>query len=162
MILKLDGTQNRFFALANENKVPDLDVVKYLNQIRYATLNIRSYELENGDELEIPMIDDNGYSYIGITNGLKAYIQGCDAADGIYTLMDRKNIIYVENGKVKSVITPVIYTTKYGVKVEVHQKNSTTVTAGDKVYFNGSTAPDGKYRLGFLNTIRVRSGEVVK
>jgi hypothetical protein len=33
MVLRIDGLENRFFLLANENIVPDLDAIKYLNKL---------------------------------------------------------------------------------------------------------------------------------
>ena len=53
MILKMDGTNNTFFVLANENIVPDSDAYGYLRQLRNKTLNIATLELATGETLEV-------------------------------------------------------------------------------------------------------------
>ena len=53
LILRLDGTDNQFFMLANENVVPDLDVTKYLKELRYQKLKIKPIYLVDGRILEI-------------------------------------------------------------------------------------------------------------
>ena len=53
LIMKLDGTNNQFFVLANENIVPDLDVRRYLIKLRRKKLYLYARTLNDGRELEI-------------------------------------------------------------------------------------------------------------
>jgi hypothetical protein len=160
LILKVDGTSNNFFALANENIIPDLNIVKYLKGLKERHLKTKCYELVNGRELEINMMDDYRNEYDDIAVGLTAYVQGNQAPDGGYKMSDPKKFVYIKDGKIKTIITPKFYITRDGIKIEVHQKVSFTISLGDKVYLKGIAAPDGKYKLGFLSSIRVRNGVV--
>jgi hypothetical protein len=49
LILKLDGTSNDFFALANENKLQDLNIIGYFNDILYKQERL----LETKQEIEL-------------------------------------------------------------------------------------------------------------
>ena len=53
IVLKMDGTNNNFFVLANENIIPDLDAYSYLRKLRYRNLNITTRKLTDGKVLEI-------------------------------------------------------------------------------------------------------------
>ena len=67
MILKLDGTENRFFILANENLVPNLDAKEYLKNLRYQKLRIAEINLSDGRILEIQR-DNEQYEKARIGN----------------------------------------------------------------------------------------------
>ena len=58
LVLRLDGTDSRFFILANENVVPDLDANRYLKELRYQKLKIAETKLIDGRILEVQREDE--------------------------------------------------------------------------------------------------------
>lgn len=70
LILRLDGTSDKYFALANENIIPDLDIQKYLNskiqpvvthsiqsakKINATNQNLKKFILNNGTPVYIDL-----------------------------------------------------------------------------------------------------------
>ena len=53
LILKKDGTDNDFFALANENTLPDYNIPKYLNTLKCKEFKIEERKLINGNFIQI-------------------------------------------------------------------------------------------------------------
>lgn len=80
MVLKIDGTTNDLFILANEIIIPDLDVKKYLQSVTYRKYNVITRRLENGKTLEIY----RGSSEAPLQIGMKATIDGEQPDDGKY------------------------------------------------------------------------------
>ena len=108
LILKLDGTDNRFFALANENMVPDLNVERYLSDMRNKKLNIAKDELITGKIIEF--IHDPGYDR-------KVLIEGNTPKDGSYISKKSNKRAVVENGRLKYVTKLIQYTTEDGLTI---------------------------------------------
>lgn len=87
MIWKLDGTISEYFMLANENLVPNLDIVryierKYIDKNNYNFINTKAIltkkiELINGDKIEI-YTDDNVYE------GKEVMLNNSKPENGIY------------------------------------------------------------------------------
>lgn len=156
MILKLDGTDNKFFILANENLVPDLDAFRYLKELRYKKLNLTTRKTNDGRIIEIQRWQN--YETVEIENAV--FFEGEEAQDGKYTLSSEDRILLVKNGKIKNIQNIMEYKTKDGVVLTVEQSFNTRMF-GDDVYINGASAPDGKYKLGFLSSIKVKDGKIV-
>jgi hypothetical protein len=53
MILKVDGTKHEFFVLANQNTIPDLDVMGYLEGLRFKGFNSKKVKLKSGQDLTL-------------------------------------------------------------------------------------------------------------
>ncbi|MFW5701128.1 MAG: hypothetical protein ACOCWM_05500, partial [Cyclobacteriaceae bacterium] len=53
MILKKDGTDNDFFALANENSLPNYNIIDYLHSLKKRKFNIREFILIDGCTLQV-------------------------------------------------------------------------------------------------------------
>ena len=65
MILRLDGTDSRFFILANENIIPDLDVNGYLKKLRNKKLKIVEIKMIDGKILEVQKKNESEPPQIG-------------------------------------------------------------------------------------------------
>ncbi len=68
IILKLDGTQKEVFALANENLIPDLNILNYIEN--WKKVNLINDNLSNNKDISIKSIDHHkklqaGYSSEG-------------------------------------------------------------------------------------------------
>lgn len=161
LILKMDGTSNHFFMLANENLVPDLDGIKYLEQLRKKELNIFTRELINGDVLDIQGIDEYGNHVGGIAIGQPVLHNDKIAVDGRYLRKDRQIIYEIKNGKIHRILNRIEYLFTNNQILEILQSSPGTREKGDEVYINGKPAPDGKYNFGLFNSIKVKNGRIV-
>jgi hypothetical protein len=157
MILKLDGTQNKYFALANENQIPDLDVFTYLKKLRYTKLNIVINELCDGRTLEIQRYADRTDAY----RGNRVYIDSEEVEDGSYCMkLDNRKIV-VKQSKIEAILYRNKYITKDGIELSIEQSEMGYRRCNDFVFINDLPAPDGKYIIGVLNSVKVRKGMIV-
>ena len=152
LILKVDGTNDDVFALANEMKVPDLNIEKYIKSIYYKRNGIRTRELYDGQELEV-----HGSLYIGT----RVSIHGEAAPDGKYRLHGESLSYKIQSSRICDVYQ---FKTNYlpEGKLEVECLGSQGYYVGGAVLLNGVPAPDGKYKIGWLKTIEVKDGELIK
>lgn len=109
LALKLDGT-NDFFVLVNQNRVPDLDVTRYLKD---------KYLKETRSNTNV---------------GSK--------------VLEGRNVTYnVGNDE---------------MIIHFAYASQSMPYYGDSAYVHGKPAPDGKYKIGFLNNIHVLNGQISK
>lgn len=152
LILKLDGTDSRFFALANENILPNLNIQSYLQKLRRAKLFISTKVLTTGQTLEIP--------YYDINNNNPIYIDGEVPEDGDYITKNTNERYTVRDGLLKQSYKLNTYTTKNGLDIYIDQRY-TTYHESDFVYRDPNrTTPlaDGTYKLGLFKKIKVKDG----
>lgn len=158
MVLKIDGSNNQLFVLANETIIPDLDVKKYLQSLTYRKFNVITGRLENGKTLEIYRGNINSQPQIG----MKATIDGEEPQDGKYKSMDTGRYYEIRNGKVFRITQPFEYLTTDGISLTIEQTYANSISVGDLVYINNQLAKTGKYKLGLLNVITVVNGVITK
>ncbi|MEO0133035.1 MAG: hypothetical protein ABIK73_08925 [candidate division WOR-3 bacterium] len=158
MVLKIDGSNNQLFVLANETIIPDLDVKKYLQSLTYRKFNVITGRLENGKTLEIYRGNINSQPQIG----MKATIDGEEPQDGKYKSMDTGRYYEIRNGKVFRITQPFKYLTTDGISLTIEQTYANSISVGDLVYINNQLAKTGKYKLGLLNVITVVNGVITK
>lgn len=158
LILKMDGTKDDFFVLANENIIPDLDVYRYLNELKYKNLKIVKKKLFDGRILEV--IEPSSFEDTLVGN--KVTINNEKVSNGIYKsdLNDQKYII--ENSIIKKVLYDKKYLTKDGVELIVEQSYLYSYAIDDTVKRNGIQVRDGKYRIVGAKNIVVRDGRIVE
>jgi hypothetical protein len=114
LILRLDGTENKFFVLANEDVVPDLDVNNYLNNVRQQKFNFTFTELVNGKILEI----ENGFGYVSNSSvGHKVTIDASEVEDGKYPTKDNKFIFEIADSTLITLTTIIAYNNPENVKI---------------------------------------------
>jgi hypothetical protein len=159
LILKMDGTNNNFFVLANENIVPDLDVYTYLKKLRYRNLNIISRKLTDGKTLEI-IIGENEYE--GPKIGMNVTIEAEYVSDGIYKTEEWNRKYVVKNSMIASIIHEVTYKTKDGIEIMVEQKIQEYYLKGEKVWINEKQAENREYRVIGARNIVVKEGKILK
>lgn len=158
MILKLDGTDNRFFVLANENMIPDLDADRYLKELRYQKLRITAVELVDGRILEI----QNEYG----TNpsiGQSVSIDSEPIEDGEYQLADKGKRYDIRKGKIFRILTETRYVNPAdGKEIVILQKFHDFPSKGDSVFIYGMPAEDGIVDFTKSKRLIVKDGKVVK
>jgi hypothetical protein len=166
MILKLDGSSDKFFILANENKIPDLNVFKYLEQLRYREFKIVTRIVTGNQKLEI----HNGHRQDDLNFGLKVTLDGKNIDDGEFfineinpkTLLDEKKKFVIKFGKLLSIVYIKDYLTVQNITLTFEQMEQYFFSRGDKVLINESPAQDGVYKLKGGKKIVIKNGMFFK
>ncbi len=158
MILKMDGTNNNFFILANENIIPDLDAYTYLKKLRYRKLKIVARKLANGKTLEI--IPEDDYSDPEVGNSVT--IDTEEILDGTYRSENQRVKYLIKNSIIISILYEVTYKTKNGCDIMVEQKDQYSYSIGEQVWINGEHAEDGNYIVLGGRNIIVKDGKIFK
>ncbi len=164
IILKLDGTKNDFFALANENIVPNLDIIGYLNNLLFEELRpqkliTRTYELENG--LNIEVHSDIYLEGLGNKN-IRVTIDEDDVKNGFYKIRNTETTIVVKDSQIIETTYDKKYITEDGTTICILQHHFYSVSKKDYVLINGQLAEDGCYFLNKNKKIITESGLVKK
>ena len=162
MILKLDGTENRYFILANENIIPDLDAYKYLKRLRYRKLEIVERRLIDGRVLEVQSPYSGTPSY-----GSRVTIDAARVEDGKYQLKEEHKYYEIKRGAITKIITEKKYTNPDGKEIFIHQNDNEKICFGDSVYMDGkpyrvSVITDEKINFTEAKHLIVREGKVVR
>jgi hypothetical protein len=158
LILKLDGTDNQFFTLANENVIPNLDISQYLYNIRNEKLFFSSQKLVDGTILDIQRKD----LYTSIAEGDKVSINDKNIPDGMYPIDDKIKIYEIKNNEIIQIFTVKNYYTANKKEITVHQKKYWEIYEGDNVFINSETATDQLIRLKNGRSLLIVDGKINK
>lgn len=153
MALKMDGA-NENFILANEQIIPDFNVSEYLMKLYYQKNDIGVIKLKNEVLLEVYNFN-NGISTNSVT------INGEEVRDGILENLNTTRKYEIKNSRIKRILIDEIFRTDKG-DLLIEREINFSYSYGDSVLMDGNKAPDGKYRLGFMNYLYIKNGYVVK
>lgn len=153
MILRKDGLKSENLILANENLLPDLDVVKYLKKLFYQKHGVTIAKLKNGQALEL-------HHYDGYIVNNKVTIESEEVNDCTVETADLKNRFVIQNGRITKVLVKREYQTKQGLIV-IEEEQNRSPSKGDYVLMNNRLAPDGKYKISLFKSITVADGKIV-
>lgn len=158
LIMKMDGTNNQFFILANQNIIPDLNVRKYLMYLRRIKLALIERRLYDGRKIEI---GENSINKHGL--GSHVTIDAEPLEDGKYKL-DNNNYYLVKKNKISGVLTEVKFTNPDKKEIFIHKHNNHFYNPknGDYVYIEGMPAEDGVINFSKSKNLIVRDGRVVR
>ena len=156
MILKMDGTNNTFFILANENIVPDLDAYRYLRQLRIKALNIETLELTTGETLEVVLHPGS----TSIQTGNRVTINTSTIPDGNYKIHNTNITLAIKDCLIEEKIYSYSYQTKDDQELIIDQKYHTEYRLGDRVWLKGALAPDGEYKIPGRQRLTVKGGKI--
>lgn len=159
LILKLDGTENRFFILANENLVPNLDAKEYLKNLRYQKLRIAEMNLSDGRILEIQR-DNEQYEKARIGNIVTVESEFID--DGKYQLSEQNKYIEINKGKVLKILIETTYTNPDNQEIIIQQQDIWKICNGDYVYIFGKQVDNAIINFSKSKNLIVRDGIVVR
>jgi len=152
MVLSLDGLTNEQYIFVNEQKIPNLNYEKYLQNLFYKKNNITAVKLTTGEMLEV-------YKYENTLIGLAATING-EIHDYIEVeTIKTGSIIQIKNGYISKVLAKATYETNKGTIIIIQDAKP---YFGDRVFQNGKPAQDGVYKIGIFKKIEVRSGIIIK
>ena len=159
MILKLDGTNNRFFILANENIIPDLDAKKYLKNLRYQKLCIKELNLADGTILEIQRRPEQFYE---IEIGNLVSVDSEPFEDGKYQLNQENKFIEIQHGSVYKILTEKTYKNPEAQEIIIQQQVSGAILNGDYVFMYGKPILNAVINFSRKKKLIVRDGMVVR
>lgn len=162
IILKLDGTQNEFFALANENFVPDLDVVKYLNSLieKHTTIEQKKeYVLEDGSKVEV--YTDKPLPNL-VNNNILITLDNKNIKDGYYKLKDTRSTLVVKDSRIIRTLAEFKYVLEDGKTLTILQRNHFDVSTNDYVLNNGKLVENDYYFLHKNKKILTNKGMIEK
>jgi hypothetical protein len=159
MVLKLDGTENRFFILANENIIPDLDAKKYLRQLRNQKLCITETILADGTTIEIQREEDQ-YERAKVGNVVSIDTETID--DGKYQLNEREKYIEIQKGKIHKILIDTRYTNPDNHEIIIQQQDIWEIKNGDYVFMLGKPVETGCINFSNSKNLIVRNGKVVR
>lgn len=139
MILKLDGTTNQYFILANQNIIPDLDTERYLIEAWWKKFNITQVQLLNGKVIEIHREPETYNPKAGNIVTFEAQ----EIEDGNYLLANSHLCYEIKGGKIQTILSEYIYTKTDGQDIYIHQHNNNGIGIGDYVFINEKVIADG-------------------
>jgi hypothetical protein len=157
MILKLDGTDNNFYVLTNENVVPDLDASRYLKELRYKKLKLIESKLSDGRVLEVKRQNE---TFDNPRIGDLVTIEAEEIEDGKYKMKDNK-IYKTQDSRIIKILTETTYTNPDGVEIVIEQKFPDSINIGDKVFIYGQRAKDGLLNFSTSKFMVVQNGRFV-
>ena len=103
LILKKDGTDQEFFPLVNEQKIPNYDIVQYLLELRNEAENISRIHLQDGKFMEVRGIEN--LSDCNEYEGKKAEVfdysdRKSSIANGFFFSLDNDFEFHLKNGTI--------------------------------------------------------------
>ena len=159
LLLKKDGSENEFYALANENVISDYNIPKYLHAIRRKKLNIASFELFNGAILQLCEASnryDVSYDIGKNVEMLNSNYELINVNDGSYISHDKKMTFYLKNGKLENVKKNLLLNSKDGSIYEVEVGTDFSVNLNKRISLNGNPVINKRI---ILNDLVVYAGE---
>lgn len=165
MILKLDGNTTDFFVLANQNIIPDLDVLNYLDANYSKPIHVnKKSTFKPLYEKELPLTNGNVLQIVknlGYFGSTEVKINHKHVPDGFYRLSD-SNIAYeIQGSRIKMEYYIEKFKQDNGLFIEVGGNRISGITKGSPVWLNGNEAPDGQYKKGWFAKIEVRNGRII-
>jgi len=147
LILKTDGTENDFYALANENTLSYAKIPQYLNLIKCKQFNIKEIKLFPKNILQIHQ-GQSGYG-----NG--KYVEVIDEAfgnifvsDGKYLVGDKSQTYHIQDNKVIAVTDNIVWELGNGKTIEIENGVAyySKRNIGKKTTMNGQTITDDRLK----------------
>jgi hypothetical protein len=161
LILKIDGNQDKYFILANENLIPDLNVTKYLKEFRNKKLNIFEIESSDGKTLEIQKIDfQTENERIGnlVTHNSEIIL------DGNYLVDNKKRLIEIKNSRIFKIYHEAKYKNPDGKIISIYHKDTFTwsISNGDILYINEKNIESGIINFSKTKNLVIQNGKIVR
>jgi hypothetical protein len=159
LILRLDGTENRFFILANENVVPDLDAYRYLKDLRYQKLKIVESKLFDGRIFEVHRADLNK-EIPEVGNTVTENAEPIE--DGEYRLENENQLYEVIRGRIFKILTETKYTNPRGQEIIIQQQDNNKIKPGDYVFMFGKKIEQAIIDFSKSENLIVKDGVVLR
>jgi hypothetical protein len=158
MVLRLDGTDSRFFILANENVVPDLNANRYLKKLRYQKLKIAETKLIDGRILEVQR--ENEWQQPQIGNPVTEEAETIE--DGKYQLAKQNQYFEIKKGRIFKILTETKYSNPSGQEIIIQQQDNWKIKHGDYVFMFGKQVDNAIIDFSKSKNLVVRDGIVIR
>jgi hypothetical protein len=158
LVLRLDGTDNKFFILANENAIPDLDAIRYLKQLRNQKLKIVEIKLIDGRTLEVQRYAELAEPHIGNPVTIEAE----PVEDGKYQTAIPSQYFEIKDGRIFKILTETKYTNPSGQEILIQQQKNWGITPGDYVFMFGKQVDNAIIELTKTKNLVVKDGVVIR
>lgn len=159
LLLSVDGSEDNFFLLANENTLPDLKAVQHLEGVRDYNLDILKIKLNNGMLLEVY---DGSHRNINKLRGLKVSIESEQIPDGRYLSKSESYAFDVMDNTINAVHYYRYYPLLSGGKIHIRQQYHDNILTGDSVFLDDLPAKDGIYVLENRKKLTIEDGKITK
>lgn len=160
LILKKDGTDNDFFAFANENTILDYDIPKYLYSLKCQQLSISVYSLHNGNKLEI-YSDQNAYPRLKV-GILDSNYHSLEPEDGKYLSFNKYRTYHIKGGVLNKTSYNRLVTLRNGESIEVENDDENVYILKNKsVTMNGIPILNGRLETNDNRIFEVQDGIVL-
>jgi len=145
MLLKLDGTVDEFYALANENTIPNLDIPSYLLKLKIKEHKIAQFKLFNGNTL---LVFDALGKYIPYGHKVELIDSSFNTIpipDGIYLSHDQCHSFHITNNVLAYHSLNGIHKTVEGAKVAIENSSPIELHSvlNERIYANGLPITSG-------------------
>lgn len=161
ILLKLDGTNNHFFALANQNSLPDLNVAKYLyNQVIW-NYGIKTFdEVDKSSSLEV-YLENRMELFIGakVTRYLQPVLDSEIEIGISYTTTTR--FLSIRESRIVRMYYRKSYQTIQGETIYLAQKLANKKSKGDEVISYSKGYLESEILLEGFERIKIESGRIV-
>jgi hypothetical protein len=159
LILKLDGTENKFFTLANENIIPDLNVNRYLKELRYQKLKIIEVKINDGRILEVQKTEN--YQTEPEWGNIVT-INASVIKDGKYQLTDNQKYYEIKKGRIFKILIEKKYVNSDGDEIFIQQQDSWKVKKGDYIYVTGQFEKTSLINFTKRKNLIVQDNKVIR
>jgi len=169
LILKMDGTKNDFFALANENTIPDYNVLRYLNFLRCQEFRIREIKLYNGKIIQFVYALDSSPDHVSTFLRKSVWERDdsfniSDLDDGFYVTKNKSRTFYVENGWVYKVTKNITKQLVDGNELQIENGaySSPRKNRNKKVTINGKEVIDSRILDKENYIYEIKESQIIK
>lgn len=140
LVLKIDGTNEDYHILANEKRIPDLNIEAYLREIYYEKYDVMPQKLYNNKILEI-CYSERSYYPKNIT------IDGENVVDGRYVSKSQRVTYVVKNKYLVEKENNIVWEFENIGELEfpMLKREQNEPIVGNRVYRLGRVIQDGKY-----------------
>lgn len=170
LILKMDGTNNQFFALSNENTITDYDILKYLNSLKNIEFKI----------LEVKILGDRTFqiyhALYGDTDRNNIFFMGKEIVEldnsyitkkienGSYVTNSKKNTIYVKDGIIDKFTINLVYKLLDGRDFVIEDGKGYAMTSNinKEVKINGAKVIESKLTDDSNYVYEIKDGRISK
>lgn len=156
MILKVDGTNHEFFVLANQNTIPNLDVIGYLEVLRFTGFFSKKIRLKSGEDLTLYTKGFDDYNY----SGHLAFINNKSVKNGLYET-EGGRLFLVKDGEIIRYYYQHLMQNPDGDELRFLQLANDISTA-EFVYLNGERIMDREVNYSKTHVLIVKNGKVIK
>lgn len=158
LILKIDGTNDTYFTLSNENYIPDLNPVRYLKELKSKKLNIKEFLLKDNNVLEVHLSKNQNKPSVGD----KVVIQGVKTVDGLFKILESDKYLEIRRNTFSHIFVGKKYNDINSQEFQIIQRSDNDFQLRDYVFKNDRISKDDEIILSQTKKIILHNGIIVR